>query len=72
MDLLTAKETCARLRIGHSSLYRLLWAEVLTPVRFGRAVRFRADDVERIAREGVPSIPRAPTEARTRSAEGGR
>ena len=38
--LLTFDEAAEMLGIGRTSLYRLVWAGRLTPVRIGRSVRF--------------------------------
>lgn len=50
--LLTAAEVAERLRVSRGSVYRGLPG--LRPVRIGRRVRYRPDDVERVAR-GEPA-----------------
>ena len=45
-QLLTFAEAGARLRLSRNMLYRLIGDRRLTPIRFGRAVRFRAAEVD--------------------------
>src|SRR3954447_6983760 len=44
--LLTFDEAADMLGIGRTSLYRLVWAGRLTPVRIGRSVRFSVAQLE--------------------------
>ena len=44
--LLTFDEAAEMLGIGRTSLYRLVWAGRLTPVRLGRSVRFSCAQLE--------------------------
>ncbi len=44
--LLTFDEAAEMLGIGRTSLYRLVWAGWLTPVRIGRSVRFSCAQLE--------------------------
>ena len=44
--LLTFDEAAEVLGIGRTSLYRLVWAGKLTPVRIGRSVRFSCAQLE--------------------------
>jgi excisionase family DNA binding protein len=44
--LLTFDEAAEMLGIGRTSLYRLVWAGRLTPVRIGRSVRFSCAQLE--------------------------
>jgi excisionase family DNA binding protein len=44
--LLTFEEAAEMLGIGRTSLYRLVWAGRLTPVRIGRSVRFSCAQLE--------------------------
>jgi excisionase family DNA binding protein len=55
--LLSASDVCRRLGIGVSHLHALRRAGKfpLTPVRLGRAVRFRADDLTRWVSAGCPA-----------------
>jgi excisionase family DNA binding protein len=43
--LLTERETYERLAIGRSTLRLLMTQGHIQPVRIGRSIRFRADDV---------------------------
>ncbi|MCE1237074.1 MAG: helix-turn-helix domain-containing protein [Hyphomicrobiales bacterium] len=45
-SLLDAKEACARLGVGKTTLYMLVKDEKLRPVRIGRKVLFRDADLE--------------------------
>jgi excisionase family DNA binding protein len=70
MSLMTVKEAAQSLKMGQSSIYRLVWAGLLNPVKIGRSTRFHAAEVERIAASGVPgALPRTAAEARA-AAEG--
>ena len=44
--LLTIPQASTMLNIGRSTIYELIWAGQLTPVRLGRSVRFRRTDLE--------------------------
>ena len=44
--LLTITQASTILNIGRSTIYELIWAGQLTPVRLGRSVRFRRTDLE--------------------------
>lgn len=39
-SLLSVRDTCARLAVGRSSLYQFVRRGWLTPIRYGRSVRF--------------------------------
>lgn len=45
--LLNIRETCEALSLGRTTLFELMHRGDLTPVRIGRAVRFRVQDLER-------------------------
>ena len=51
----TVREAAAYIGISRSTLYELQYAGFIRPVKFGRATRFRWEDVERLAREGTRS-----------------
>ncbi len=44
--LLTITQASFMLNIGRSTIYELIWAGQLAPVRLGRSVRFRRTDLE--------------------------
>ena len=54
--LLTITQASEVLNIGRSTIYELIWAGHLTPVRLGRSVRFRRADLEHFV-ETVASDP---------------
>ena len=45
--LLTERETCEELKLGRSTLRRLMAEGDIKPVRIGRALRFPAKEIER-------------------------
>ena len=55
--LLTAEAVCERLSIGLTTLWQMRRRGTLTPVYIGRAVRFRAADVDTLLRTGAPTTP---------------
>jgi excisionase family DNA binding protein len=44
--LLTFEEAAERLGISRTTLYKLVWAGRITPVRIGRSVRFTCDELD--------------------------
>ncbi|WP_079415995.1 helix-turn-helix domain-containing protein [Thiomonas intermedia] len=50
--LATAAEAVAYLRLSRTTLHHLTRRGALTPVRIGRALRFRWSDLRRLAGEG--------------------
>jgi excisionase family DNA binding protein len=50
--LLRVREAAARLQVCRATLYRIVEAGDLEPVKLGRSTRFRAEDIDRIARQG--------------------
>jgi excisionase family DNA binding protein len=44
--LLTFEEAAEMLGIGRTTLYKLVWAGRLTPVRIGRSVRFTCAELD--------------------------
>jgi len=51
--LLDTKEVADALRVSRVTVWRLMQSGELRPVRIGRAVRFRPQDVDRVLREGA-------------------
>ena len=51
--LLNRREAAERLGLSTDSIDRLVASGKLRPIRFGRAVRFAATAVERLAQEGA-------------------
>lgn len=47
------------LRVSRTTLWRAGQAGTLAQIRFGRAIRYRWDELERVAREGLPSFRRS-------------
>lgn len=59
MELLTAKDVSARLRISQRQVWKLYSAARLPePVRLGRCVRWRQADIDEWVRLGCPSRER--------------
>jgi excisionase family DNA binding protein len=58
--LIDASQVCARLSIGKSKLHQMLRAGhfPVAPVRLGRAVRYRADELAQWVAAGCPSSDR--------------
>lgn len=54
--LLTIEEVGERLRLSRSTVYCLMRERRLTPLRFGRAVRFKASEVQALV-EAVATAP---------------
>ena len=54
VQLATASEVMDRLRCGRQTLRDWERDGQLIPVRLGRSVRWRLDDLERVAVEGLP------------------
>lgn len=50
--LVDAKQAARLLGIGRTTLYELIHAEAITPVRIGRCVRFAVADLETFVAEG--------------------
>ncbi|WP_276199682.1 helix-turn-helix domain-containing protein [Chelatococcus sp. XZ-Ab1] len=48
--LVTVRDACQALGCGATSIYRLVRAGRLKPVKIGRATRFNVEDVRAIAR----------------------
>ncbi|MDA8260710.1 MAG: DNA-binding protein [Betaproteobacteria bacterium] len=44
------------LKTSRTTLWRAGQAGALTQIKFGRAVRYRWEDLERLSREGLPSF----------------
>lgn len=55
--LLTKPEAAAVLRVSIKTLERWAAAGMVTPIRFGRTVRFRAADIRRLADDGCTPDP---------------
>lgn len=53
--LLTGPEAARYLRLGVTTLYAMLQAGKLKPVRFGRAVRFRRADLDALIESSLDS-----------------
>jgi excisionase family DNA binding protein len=53
--LLSVREVADALAVSRVTVWRLVRRGELRPVRVGRAVRFRPEDVERVVREGAPT-----------------
>lgn len=53
-SLLSVRDTCARLAIGRTSLYAFVRRGWLTPIRYGRSVRFDPLEIDALiaARRG--------------------
>ncbi|RME59597.1 MAG: DNA-binding protein [Caldilineae bacterium] len=51
--LLTVREVIDILRIGRTTLHKLRRLGVIEAVQIGRAVRFRASDIERLIERGA-------------------
>ncbi|QXD16989.1 helix-turn-helix domain-containing protein [Rhodocaloribacter litoris] len=51
--LLTVREVLDILRIGRTTLHQLRRRGVIEAVHIGRAVRFRASDIERLIEHGA-------------------
>jgi excisionase family DNA binding protein len=58
--LMTVKEVCESLRIGRSTLYRLIAAKRIAVVHVGRSVRIRSDDVKALVSEFADDREQAP------------
>jgi excisionase family DNA binding protein len=52
-QLLTSSQVAERLAISRATLYRLTGEGKLVPVRIGRAVRFRPEDVDKLIEESL-------------------
>ncbi len=55
--LLTVPEAARLLAVGRTSLYQLIWAGELAPVRIGRSVRFTLAELERFVAERATLDP---------------
>ena len=67
--LMTVRELARYLHMPVSTAYMVIeQGRVQQVVRFGRSVRVRRDEAERLAREGIPTLTRAvrPTRAQMR------
>lgn len=63
--LLTLAEAAQALNISKNHIYRLVWSGALETVKIGRAARWRAEDIERVAKHGAEAARHAPrTEAK--------
>ena len=49
--LLTIEEAAKLLRIGRTTMYELMWARKIEPVRIGRRIRFTRASLERFVAE---------------------
>ena len=58
--LLTLKIVQERTQLSRTTLYRLCRAGHLHPVRIGRALRFRDDEIAVLMQMGVPATDRSP------------
>ena len=67
-DLLTAEDVAARLAVSVRSVRRYTERGVLAPIQLGRAVRYRAADVERLIAARVDTSGQA--EAATAGGQG--
>jgi excisionase family DNA binding protein len=54
--LLTERDVIERLRIGRTTLWRLRRDGKLPSINIGRAVRYRAEDVRRLAQNGDKEV----------------
>ena len=66
--LVDPKQAARLLGIGRTTLYELIGAGTLRPMRIGRCVRFSVADLERFVANGCladPELPPAPTLGRT-------
>lgn len=54
--LASSDEAQKFLKVSRTTLWRAARAGVLTQVKFGKAVRYSWDELERLAREGLPSF----------------
>lgn len=57
--LLRLPEAAAQLQVSRATLYRIIEAGALKPVKIGGATRFRAEDIERIRSEGCDTRRKA-------------
>ncbi|MGI8830045.1 MAG: helix-turn-helix domain-containing protein [Candidatus Limnocylindria bacterium] len=55
--LLTVKDAAAELSIGRSTLYELIAAGELRPVRIGRALRIPTSELDRFVAERLEDAP---------------
>jgi excisionase family DNA binding protein len=65
--LVTAVQAAPLLAIGRTTLYELIGAGAITPMRIGRCVRFSMVELERFVADGCPAHPApraAPTQIR--------
>lgn len=58
--LFTRKEAAEMLRIGTSTLDAWARRGLIRPIHLGRRVLYPSEEVERIARQGIPWIRRTP------------
>lgn len=49
--LVTVSEAARLLALGRTSIYQLMWADELRPVRIGKSVRFTIAELERFVAE---------------------
>ncbi|MEZ5220268.1 MAG: helix-turn-helix domain-containing protein [Ilumatobacteraceae bacterium] len=49
--LLTIEEAARLLRIGRTTMYELMWARKIEPIRIGRRIRFTRASLERFVAE---------------------
>lgn len=54
--LASSAEAQTFLKTSRTTLWRAGQAGALTQIKFGRAIRYRWDELERLAREGLPSF----------------
>jgi excisionase family DNA binding protein len=54
----TMQEAAAALAISVPTIQRAISHNLIRSMRMGRAIRLPADEVQRLARDGIPKIPR--------------
>jgi len=62
--LVSIREAAEMLAISRSSIYNLIDAEQLTPIRIGRSVRFPVEQLERFVAARIASEPTADSNVR--------
>ncbi|MBI2370895.1 MAG: helix-turn-helix domain-containing protein [Deltaproteobacteria bacterium] len=65
--LLTVKETCERLRVSPSTIFRLVRAGTLAPIKIGRRTLFAAEEVQALIEAGRGHRAHAPTQPKRAS-----
>lgn len=60
--LLTVKETCERLRVSPATVFRLVRAGTLAPIKIGRRTLFAAEEVQALIEAGRDVRAQVPTQ----------